>query len=156
VTILRNHHPLQGKALELFSWTHRHGALHLTLVLPDGSRSLIPASWTDLDPNAFPNVTPSAVTIGTISHLLQAHKVVDALLQRFDSPGQLPTIPLKEESTRASTISPMAPSSRKAPATRHLARPRLRQPKSSHRRPGQTDRKGSLSAKPDANPGGQP
>jgi hypothetical protein len=32
----------------VLGWCHRRSELHLTLVLPDGTRSLIPAAWTDL------------------------------------------------------------------------------------------------------------
>jgi hypothetical protein len=128
--------------------------LHLTLVLPDGSRSLIPASWTDLDPNPPPDFTPSTERIGTIPHLIHACKVVDALLRKLDDAGKQNPIPSKEESKRAETISPVAP--RKSPATRHLAGPQPRQQKSIHRCLGQSNRKGSLSPKRKSNQGGQP
>src|SRR5215213_2230642 len=43
VTITRSHHPLVGHALEVLGWQRRQGRLRLTLVLPDGSKSLVPA-----------------------------------------------------------------------------------------------------------------
>ena len=124
------------------------------LVLPDGSRSLIPASWTDLDPSTFSNSTASAATIATIPHLLQARKVVDALLHKLDDSAQQAPVFSKEEKKRASTISPVA--SRKLPPARHLARSPFRKQKYAHRCPSQTDRKSSLSPKNHSNPGGQP
>ena len=35
----------------MLGWMRRHCKLDLILVLPDGSRTLIPAAWTDLDPS---------------------------------------------------------------------------------------------------------
>jgi hypothetical protein len=81
--------------LQLFGWAHRKGVLNLTLVLPDGSRSYIPASWTDLDPNILPDVKPQTAIIGSILHLLQARKVIDALLCKLDDYEQRPN-PFKE------------------------------------------------------------
>ena len=46
----------------------RHGVLELLLVLPDGSKSLVPAAWTDADPPAADGVA-SAVTLGSLSDL---------------------------------------------------------------------------------------
>ena len=82
VKVIRNRHPLQGQSLEVLGWIHRNGILHLTLVLPDGSRSLIPADWTDLNEcNSTPTGRRLASNvIATTSHLLHARKIVDALL----------------------------------------------------------------------------
>ena len=61
----------------------RHGRLDLILVLPDGSKSLVPASWTDLDPQITgrPEPEPSG-GLAPVSQLLRARAVVDALLAR--------------------------------------------------------------------------
>ena len=123
-------------------------------MLPDGSRSYIPASWTDLDPNTLPDFNPQTAIIGTILHMLQARKVVDALLCKLDDSEQQEQTPSKEESKGASTIIPVAP--RKVPATRHLAESQPQQQKRAHRRPRQIDRKGSLSTTRRSKPGGQP
>jgi len=45
---VRARHPLEGRALALMGWMRRGGRLELILVLPDDSRALIPAAWTDL------------------------------------------------------------------------------------------------------------
>lgn len=58
---------------------HRHHSLELLLVLPDGSRSLIPAVWTDLDP---PSDEEGAGILASPSELMRARVVVDALLRR--------------------------------------------------------------------------
>jgi hypothetical protein len=68
--------------------SHRQGQLHLLLVLPDGSRSLIPASWTDLE--MVPDKVPAAMTgpqapIASPSQLLHARTIVDALLRRREA-----------------------------------------------------------------------
>jgi hypothetical protein len=47
VTILRERHPFEGRSLAVMSAIKRRGTLSLLVVLPDGSRALIPASWTD-------------------------------------------------------------------------------------------------------------
>ncbi len=60
----------------------RHGKLDLLLVLPDGSKSLIPAAWTDLEPRNEESKQPEA--IGSVRDLLQVRTVVDALLRRLD------------------------------------------------------------------------
>ena len=47
VTILRERHPFEGRSLQFMGIVKRRGSLLLLLVLPDGSRSLVPADWTD-------------------------------------------------------------------------------------------------------------
>jgi len=43
VTITRPRHPLEGKPLRVLGSLRRHGRLELLVVLPDGSKSLVPA-----------------------------------------------------------------------------------------------------------------
>jgi hypothetical protein len=88
VTIVRPRHAFEGKALELLGWMHRRGELLLTLVLPDGTRSLIPAAWTDLQVDkkpAFPKKRPQTALLASYTQLLQARTVVDALLRRLSA-----------------------------------------------------------------------
>ena len=47
----------------------RHGVLELLLVLPDGSKSLIPAAWTDAASVRW-TVTPAVATLGSLADLL--------------------------------------------------------------------------------------
>jgi hypothetical protein len=83
VCVRREHHPLFGRWLPVYGWMRRHGRLDLILVLPDGSKSLMPASWTDLDPQiaGAPEPEPSG-GMASVSQLLRARAVVDALLAR--------------------------------------------------------------------------
>jgi len=62
---------------------HRKGRLLLVLILPDGSKSLIPADWTDLASPTQSIGTPAATTLGSLEHLLRARALVDALLGRL-------------------------------------------------------------------------
>jgi hypothetical protein len=59
----------------------RHGTLDLLLVLPDGSKSLIPAAWTDLEPRDEEG--ERLETLGSLRDLLHARTIVDALLGRL-------------------------------------------------------------------------
>jgi hypothetical protein len=72
---------LEGQALEVLGWQRRQGRLQLTLVLPDGSKSLIPAEWTDLEPRAW-RQQPQA--LGSVADLLHARTVLAPLLDRID------------------------------------------------------------------------
>jgi hypothetical protein len=65
----------------VLGWQRRQGRLTLTLVLADGSKSLIPAGWTDLEPGAEP-VLPAA--LGSVADLLHACTVLAPLLRRID------------------------------------------------------------------------
>ncbi len=62
----------------------RHGQLELILVLPDGSKSLIPAAWTDLATTAaLP--TGTMKTLASVRQLLRARALVDVLLLKRDA-----------------------------------------------------------------------
>ena len=108
MTITRRHHPLEGKTLEIFSHIHRHGCLQLILVRPDGTRSMVPAHWTDLNaqpgkqaPDGQEHSTPRPETIGSPSDLLRTRTIVDALLRRGDSSAGEEPQAAKEEGGRA-------------------------------------------------------
>ena len=70
--------------LEVFGKIRRRGRLYLVLVLPDGSRSHVPAEWTDFaaaapaDSDAA-NADPLIVTA---LDLWRCRQRVDALLRR--------------------------------------------------------------------------
>ncbi|WP_300465200.1 hypothetical protein, partial [Desulfobacula sp.] len=106
VTITKNLHPLQGKSLDILGWLHRNEILHLTLVLPDGTRSYIPAAWTnlcELSPQKFKSSGNPATNnlIASTSNLLQARKIVDVLLEKIYPLEQKPETALKEGHNRA-------------------------------------------------------
>ena len=80
----------------------RRGRIVFNLVLPDGSRSQIPAAWTDYIPErSIPNsVQQSQDTprnIGTALQLLSTRKVVDALLCKLDAEDHSLTTHSKQE-----------------------------------------------------------
>src|SRR5215469_10411465 len=87
VRIIRRGHPLEGQALSLLGWNDRGGRFQLLVVLPDGSRTLMPARWTDLDrpaghkPDGAAAQTP---VLASTSQLLGARTIVDALLRRCE------------------------------------------------------------------------
>src|SRR5437867_12696200 len=47
LTITRERHAFEGQSLAVISSIRRRGLLLALVVLPDGSRPLIPAHWTD-------------------------------------------------------------------------------------------------------------
>ena len=57
--------------------------MHWVLILPDGSRSLIPADWTDHGPSARQVVDQTApASLAGLEELLRLRTIVDALLRR--------------------------------------------------------------------------
>jgi len=58
---------------------HRHGRLELLLSLPDGTRLLVPAGWTDLQPTPEPL---DAGTLCSLEDLLATRRMLEPLLER--------------------------------------------------------------------------
>ena len=69
VVVTRRRHPLEGQSLRELGRMRRHGRLELLLVLPDGSKSLIPAAWTDLDRAADSTDTDADAVVATLGSL---------------------------------------------------------------------------------------
>jgi len=87
VTITRKRHAFEGQALAVISAIKRRGIHYLLAVLPDGSRSLIPASWTDWNMEPARQTPPintdeDAHDLGRIGDLLRLRNLVDALCNR--------------------------------------------------------------------------
>jgi len=82
---VRARHPLEGCSLALIGWMRRRRSLELILVLPDGSRALIPAAWTDLEEAGE---APAAGTLASPADLLVARRVLDGLLRASEDDGQ--------------------------------------------------------------------
>lgn len=61
----------------------KHGQHELCLVLPDGTKSLLPAAWTDVDARAESAGGPE--TLGSLAELLHARAVVDGLIHRAEA-----------------------------------------------------------------------
>src|SRR5580692_2229088 len=132
VTILRERHPFEGRVLLALGAVHRSGVALLLVVLPDGSRSLIPAGWTDLA--AMPVAEPAAATengrlhsLARLVDFLHARTILDALLSRVPSPRPNPAT--TEESCRV-TDSGASRAARAAGNAGRAARPRS--PRQSH------------------------
>ena len=65
---------------------HRRGRLYLILILPDGSKSMIPADWTDFVSLTRPRRAASmqaTASLGCVEDLLHARAITDALLNRL-------------------------------------------------------------------------
>jgi hypothetical protein len=88
----------------------RKGRMYLVLILPDGSKSMVPAEWTDFALLAQPAsaLDTPALTIGSLEHLLHTRAVVDALLSRLaavaneDATKESPIASKKSEPLRSS------------------------------------------------------
>ncbi len=76
VVIIRLRHPLEGQSLRVLGRMRRHGQLELLLVLPDGSKRLIPQAWTDAGEDTVGDVV---ATLGSLADLLEACALVDDL-----------------------------------------------------------------------------
>ena len=87
VTITRERHAFEGQSLAAISSVRRRGVLLVLVVLPDGSRSLIPAEWTDWSPEQADRTPADDVgdgdhDLGRLGDLLHLRKVIDALSGR--------------------------------------------------------------------------
>jgi hypothetical protein len=87
VRLTRPGHPFEGCELRVLGRMRRHGALELILELPDGSKSMMPAAWTDhaepaADGESLPAEEP---TLGRITDLLDLTWIVSSLLPRVVS-----------------------------------------------------------------------
>jgi Family of unknown function (DUF5372) len=98
----RPRHPLQGKSLPVLGGMRRHGVVELLLVLPDGSKSLVPAAWTDAKPSVVGGEDVVA-TLGSLTDLLQLCELVTGLSPREpQEQGQAAGMsPCKEDSRAA-------------------------------------------------------
>ncbi|UIF87924.1 hypothetical protein KAF44_30610 (plasmid) [Cupriavidus necator] len=97
VVITRSGHPFEGRRLQVISRRQRAGRLHLLLTLPDQSRGLIPADWTDFaaGSGSVPASTPALAsdTLGSIADLLHARLIIDALLRQTEQESNDATEP---------------------------------------------------------------
>ena len=63
------------------------GGLQFVLILPDGSKSLIPADWTDF--NNTSDASQALELVGSLDDLLHLRRLVDALLRVLNQFGGL-------------------------------------------------------------------
>ena len=76
MTVVRDRHPFQNRVLRVLGRMLRHGSVEFLVVLPDGSKTLIPAVFTDAV--AAPT-SRAAVTVGAVEDLVQLALVVESL-----------------------------------------------------------------------------
>jgi len=84
VVVTRHRHPFEGCSLVVLGQMTRHGALEVLVVLPDGSKTLMPARWTDHDDaGAAQDIKGSGIsataTLASIGDLLPAAALVSDL-----------------------------------------------------------------------------
>jgi hypothetical protein len=89
VTIIRERHAFEGQTLAVISSIKRRGVLLVLVILPNGSRSLIPAAWTDWSvphtcgaSSSADDIIP-ARALGKLGDLLALCKIIDALQRRL-------------------------------------------------------------------------
>ena len=102
--ITRPRHPLAGRELRVLGGMRRHGRLELLLVLPDGSKRLIPAEWTSQHGGggAGQDGGGNAGTLGSVADLLAASVLVSAFSARDrDGREQAARKPPAKEDNRA-------------------------------------------------------
>jgi hypothetical protein len=86
VTVTRHRDALEGQALRVLARLRRHGGTELLVVLPDGSKRMIPAEWTDAAPAGGEDGCGAAATLGAVSDLLAACVLVRGLSARGAGP----------------------------------------------------------------------
>lgn len=96
MTITRERHAFEGQSLTVINRIRRRGDLLLLVSLPDGSRSLIPARWSDWREDGegddggdslLPDDAATSRNLARLSDLLHLSRVFDALRRRFDKAG---------------------------------------------------------------------
>src|SRR5215831_7180748 len=93
VTITRERHPFEGRALPVIGGIRRNGVLFALACLPDGSRTLIPAQWTDWDEgqssgvHACPDDGTDLRVLGSLGDLLRLRHLLDAFRGRPAGPA---------------------------------------------------------------------
>ena len=142
LTITRERHAFEGQSLAVISSIRRRGVLLVLVVLPDGSRSLIPANWTDWNAEQARR-TPAddaggVHELGSLGDLLHLRKMIDALYGRHVESVQESrhaTEPSLSRPIQSSTESlSSSPVGDGVGATRRSLAPRgARDPRTSHR-----------------------
>lgn len=94
VTIVRSKDPLDGQMVRVLGKLRRHGQAELLVVLPDGSKRMIPQTWTDTE---SAGEADTAATLGALGDLLAACVLVSALATSEQEQGARQS-PCKEDS----------------------------------------------------------
>jgi len=88
VRLTRSRHPFDGCMLPVLGSMRRHGAMELLVVLPDGSKRLVPASWTDLEPSVGGDGNGGLAALGAAADLLGLSVLVSGLSARGAGSGE--------------------------------------------------------------------
>src|SRR5215510_8697618 len=88
VRLTRPRHPFDGRPLPVLGSMLRHGAMELLVVLPDGSKRLIPAAWTDLEPAPGGDGSDGPAALGAAADLLGLCVLVSGLSARGAGSGE--------------------------------------------------------------------
>jgi hypothetical protein len=94
VTIVRRKDPLDGQRVRVLGRLRRHGQAELLVVLPDGSKRMIPQTWTDAEPTREGD---AAATLGALGDLLAACALVSALSGNDEEGQAARQSPCKED-----------------------------------------------------------
>jgi len=90
--------PLRRSVTPGFSAVTHQGQLKLIVILPDGTRLRVPATWTDF----YGPLAPHPAVLASVAQLLQARAVVTALLRRTQSAqAAAPTLAKEPSDARA-------------------------------------------------------
>ena len=83
VVITRKQHPFEGQSLSVIHSIRRRGVRLVLVILPNGTRSLIPAAWTDwiTEPASTPT-SHISYDLGRLDDLLHLRRIINALLSR--------------------------------------------------------------------------
>ena len=126
----------------MFGHTHRNERLHLLLILPDGSKSLVPAEWTNLHATPDLTVHNQGATLASLDELLRLRTVVDALLRRLAAAAAEAAKPSNEEESNRAKAAQL--SGHRFPGNVCVAAVGPATQDQANRSPGPTDRQGSL------------
>jgi hypothetical protein len=89
VRLTRPRHPFEGQPLPVLVRMRRHGEVELLVVLPDGSKRLVPAAWTDLEgPPGVTDAGGGPATLGSVADLLELSVLVSDLSARSAGDGE--------------------------------------------------------------------
>src|SRR5262249_37401304 len=83
VVITRKRHPFEGRSLAVITSIRRRGVRLVLAVLPNGTRSLIPAAWTawDAEPGSA-RTSHISHDLGRLDDLLRLRALINAFLSR--------------------------------------------------------------------------
>ena len=83
--VTRERHPFEGHSLAVITSIRRRGVRLVLVVLPNGTRSLIPVAWTDWNGEQsaeIPADSHFSHDLGRLDELLHLRTIINALLSR--------------------------------------------------------------------------